>query len=333
MDKELTNGLRELVERRSCFVHLTHVNPDADGIGSALAMHRWLRSRGLRSEFLVPAPLPRRISFLAREGEIRVADGPLPSLPADAVACIYDVATLSRLGSLEPLARRAQPPVVVFDHHDAVLDFAALALVDVSAGSTSQVVFDVLDAWGEAIPHDIAVPLYVAMVSDTGSFNYGKTSPHTHRVAARLLEAGVDPLEMHGLLEGRKTLEAIRTGGDVLRSLTIDAADPRLAHATMSAERYADGGADALEMLDLVNMTIALDGVRAGVLFIEATPDVTRLSLRSKGSTSIVEVARHFGGGGHSNAAGATVPRPLREVRDEVLALLRRRLVAQHGEA
>ena len=89
----------------------------------------------------------------------------------------------------------------------------------------------------------------------------------------------------------------------------------------------------ALEMLDLVNHTIALSGVLAGVLFIAAEPRLTRLSLRSKNDTSVVEVARAFGGGGHRNAAGATIQEPLEAVRDAVLSELRASLARQHGAA
>jgi phosphoesterase RecJ-like protein len=181
------------------------------------------------------------------------------------------------------------------------------------------------------VDQDLAVPMYVAIVADTGSFNYGKTTRHTHEVAGRLIEAGVDPLAIHGELSGNRSLQAVHAGGAVLRGLQMDASDPRVAHATMTVAQYNDGGADALEMLDLVNQTIALAGVRAGALFIEAEPSVTRLSLRSKGVTSIVEVAQSFGGGGHRNAAGATIPQPVDVVRERVLQALREAVARQHG--
>lgn len=332
VDQALVTASRRLVEERSTFLHVTHVNPDADGFGSALAMHRWLLSQGKDSRVLLPSPLPRKIEFLARPGEVRVVSADEP-LPEDAVFIVYDVSSLGRLGALEAAVRRSKPPVVVFDHHDGDIDFDALAFVDVTAGATGQVIFELLEAWGADITEDLALPLYVAIVADTGSFNYGKTSPRTHEIAGHLIAAGVKPLQVHGLLEGTKTLEAMHAGGEVLRTVTIDPEDARAAHAIMTVAQYSSGGADALEMLDLVNHTIALRGVLAGVLFVEAAPAVTRLSLRSKGDTSIVEVARAFGGGGHRNAAGATIHRPLREIQEQVLARIRQALVDQHGAA
>lgn len=332
MDRQALEKLDDIVARHDSFIHVTHVNPDADGLGSALAMHRWLRSKGKRSEVVVPSPVPRKIAFLVQPGEVRVvADA--STLPSDAVYVMYDVANVSRLGGVAAAVRASKRPLVVFDHHDGAMEVEAVAIVEEGAGATAQVVFDVLARWGAEITIDLAIPLYVAIVADTGSFNYGKTTPHTHDVAARLLRAGVDPLAIHGQLEGNRTLEAVRAGGEVLETLTVDPADARLAHATMTVAQYCGGGSDALEMLDLVNHTIALSGVLAGVLFIAAEPRLTRLSLRSKGDTSVVEVARAFGGGGHRNAAGATIQEPLEAVRDAVLSELRASLARQHGAA
>jgi phosphoesterase RecJ-like protein len=324
-------ALRDLIDRHETFFHVTHVNPDADGLGSALAMHRWLRSQGKRSELLVPSDVPRKIAFLARDGEARIVQGEPGSLPDDGVFMLYDVSTLSRLGALEAAVRRSKQPVVVFDHHDGEVEFDALALVEESAGATAQVIADVLESWGVTLTEEIALPLYVAIVADTGSFNYGKTTPHTHAVAGRLLDAGVDPLEVHGQLTGNRSLAAMHAGGAVLQGLRVDEREPRVAHATMTLAQYCSGGSDALEMLDLVNQTIALEGVRAGVLFIEAEPSVTRLSMRSRGVTSIVEVAKALGGGGHRNAAGVTIAEPVAAVRERVLAALREAVKAQHG--
>ncbi len=331
MDATLLQRLDDIVTSHAVFRHVTHVNPDADGLGSALAMSRHLRALGKDSEVVIPSPLPRRLAFLASEGEVRVLSGGAPVLPADAVTMLYDISTLDRLGALAESVRRSSAPVVVFDHHDGTIEFECLALVEETAGATAQVIFDVLDARRVPITADIALPLYVAIVSDTGSFNYGKTTPHTHRVAARLLEAGLDPLAIHGRLEGGRTLVAVRTGAAVLSTLEVDAVDPRIAHATMTAAQFAAGGADALEMLDLVNHTIAIEGVQAGALFIENAAGSLRLSLRSRGGTSIVGTARHFGGGGHENAAGATLLKPLAAGRAEALARLRADIAAQHG--
>lgn len=330
MDPALLKKLESLIASRSTFRHVTHVNPDADGFGSALAMSRHLRRLGKDSQVLLPSPLSRRLAFLPRDGEVTIVkDG--AALPSDAVFLLYDFSTLTRLGGLEAEVRRSTHPKVVFDHHDGAIEFEALAFVDTSAGATAQMICDLLEALRVPIDLDLAEPLYVGLVSDTGSFNYGKTTPHSHVVAARLLEAGVDPLRIHGLLEGSNSLSALKVAARVMLTLAIDPAEPRLAHATLPHDQWLEGREDALDVVDLVNQTIGLDGVQAGVLFIQVAPDTTRLSLRSKGSMSIVDVAKSFGGGGHVNAAGATIPGPPDANRDRVLSALREAVAAQLG--
>lgn len=325
-------ALDALVRDHDSFLHLSHVNPDADGIGSALAMSRWLRALGKRSQVLLPSAVPRRLRFLYRPDEIEIATPAHHGIPGDAVVMLYDVSSLRRFGLLEAPLRACPNPKVVVDHHDDDLEFDALAFVDVDAGATAQVVYEILEAKGVPVTLDLALPLYVALVADTGSFNYGKTSPRTHVIAARLLEAGVKPLEVHGLLEGSRSLDSLRVTGQVMASIEVDGTDPRIAHATLREPALSNGGHEPLDTGDLVNQTISLEGVVAGFLLVQAAHDTTRLSFRSKGDVSVLETAKSFGGGGHVNAAGATVASPLEVVRPLVLERLRESLAGQLGK-
>jgi len=334
VDDDKLKQLDALIERHDEFIHVTHVNPDADGIGSALAMSRYLTSLGKRSRVVIPSPLPRRLAFFTRPGEIQSVIAPdIPHFSPDAVVALYDISNLGRLGTLEAPLRASRAPKVVFDHHDGDADLDGLAFIDEGAGATGQVIFEVLEARHVHISVDLALPLYVALVADTGSFNYGKTSPRTHVIAAALLEAGVRPLEVHGMLEGTRSLAAVRALGEVVAGIQVDGEDSRIAHATLRHELLSTGGSEPLDAGDLVNYTIALDGVLAGVLFVQVEPRVTRLSFRSKAGVSVVETARALGGGGHMNAAGATVTAPLEEVRTRVLTHLRKSLGEQVGPA
>ena len=240
---------------------------------------------------------------------------------------------LRRLGPLESAVAEARRTRVLFDHHDGHIDFECLSFFDEGAGATAQIIADVFEAWHVTLDLDLALPLYAGLIADTGSFNYGKTTPHTHHVAARLLEAGVQPLEVHGLVEGSNDLEALRLAAQAMTTLAKDPLDPRVAHVTLALELWQAAGDDILDTIDLVNQTIGIEGVRAGALLIHSGPDTTRLSFRSKGSTSIVEVAKSFGGGGHRNAAGATVSGTPDSLRATVLDRLRAAVVAQHGPA
>lgn len=326
--------LRELIDAHEEFLHVTHVNPDADGVGSALAMHRWLERLGKRSRVVLPSAFSTSLGWMHEPGELEVGDPErLSPWPAEAVTIVYDVSSLGRFAGLEPALRAARGPMVVIDHHDAETDVEGLVYIDETAGSTSQLVQLLLEAWGVELDLELALPLYVAMVADTGSFNYGKTSPETHRAAARLLEAGVDPLDVHGRLEGNHTLESLTAAGRAVARIERDPADPRIACLVLDEGLIASAGEEGFEALDLVNRTIAIRGVLAGVLLKPHEGGESRLSLRSKGSVSVVETARAFGGGGHRNAAGAALQVPPAEARELVLARLREELARQLGPA
>ena len=328
-----SSPLRRLIDAHEQFLHVTHVNPDADGVGSALGLHRWLVRLGKSSRVLVPSPLPEGLSFLHEPGEIEVADpNELRPWPADALTILYDVSSLRRFAGLEPALREARGPLVVIDHHDSEVDFDCLAYIDEGAGSTSQLVQLLLESWGVELDRGLALPLYVAMVADTGSFNYGKTTPVTHLAAARLLEAGVDPLEVHGQLQGNHGLESLKAAGSAMARIERDALDPRIACLVLDEELIASAGPEGLEAHDLVNCTIAIRGVLAGVLLKPDGASTCRLSFRSKGSASVVEAARSFGGGGHRNAAGASLDLPPELARPRVLARLREELERQLGK-
>lgn len=330
MDASDLSKLAALIASHSTFCHVTHVNPDADGFGSALAMSRHLRRLGKESHVVLAAPLPKRLAWLVREGEARVASDP-QSLPPDAVFFLYDFSALRRLGSLEPAVAGDGRTRVVFDHHDGHIDFECLSFFDENAAATAQIIADVFEAWNVPLDLDLAVPLYAGLIADSGSFNYGKTTSHTHAVAGRLLDAGVDPLEVHGIVEGSNDIGSLRLAAQAMTTLQKDVRDPRIAHLTLALALWSEAGDDILDTVDLVNQTIGIEGVRAGALLIHTGPNVTRLSLRSKGSTSIVEVAKSFGGGGHRNAAGATLAGAPDDVREQVLERLRASVLAQHG--
>jgi len=331
VDNETLAKLREIIDGHDSFVQVTHVNPDGDGLGSALAMSRWLRSQGKDARVVLPNAPSKRLAFLAEPGELDILDGATPRIEPRTVFMLHDISTLRRLGVMEPVVQRSTETIVVFDHHDGAIELEGLAVVEAEAGATTQVVYDVLAAWNVQMDRSLALPLYVGLIADTGSFNYGKTSPHTHEVAARLLEAGIDPLWVHGQLEGRKSAEGMRLAGEVLRGLVIDDVDPRIAWLMLPLDAWQRGGDATIEAIDLVNQTIAIDGVQAGALLIHATRGRTRLSMRSKGTTSILETAQAFGGGGHVNAAGAGIDEEPETLLPKLLTRLREDLVAQLG--
>jgi phosphoesterase RecJ-like protein len=328
------DALRELFQTHDRVLHVTHLNPDPDGIGSALAMHRWLCSQGKASRIALPSPAPKHLGFLSEEGELEVPDATaLAEWLPGALVMVYDVSSLGRLGGLASLLAECTNKMVLFDHHDGDADFDCLAFVDPDAGATAQVIHEIFDGLGVAPSLELALPLYCGLIADTGSFNYGKTSPRTHEIAAAMLAAGVDPLAVHGELEGSNEIGALQLHGRALSSLRFDDLDRRIAYLVLDAQTLGQDGRQHLDAIPLVNSTIALRGVEAGLLLLEQEDGSTRISFRSKGSTSIVETARSFGGGGHRNAAGAGHEAAPAAALPQVLERLRADLAQQLGPA
>ncbi len=297
----------------------SHVPPDGDGLGAGIALVRAMRSTGREAVFAAGGPLPSNLRFVAREDEIDAApEGPRG--PFDAAVAL-DAADAARLGAL--LARCAACPVFVnIDHHATNDGYGTLAWVDPGSPAVGEMVYRLLPALGAALDADIGLPLYVAVVTDTGRFGYSNTTPATHRMAADLLAAGVDPALVTDRVYRSLPPAWLRLAALALADLRLEA-DGLVAHVSVTEEMLAATGADPLDAGDVVDFPIAAAGVEVGVLFRPAAGGRgTKVSLRSRRYFPVHTFAARYGGGGHARAAGAVLPRPLGPARAEILAAL-----------
>jgi phosphoesterase RecJ-like protein len=304
---DLLRGAREVVL-------LAHVNPDADSLGSAVALGLALRSLGVGA----------RVSFGggAHDGEIRVPETLhfLPGLdlvvpPAEVpaapdVVVVLDTAHPDRLGSLGDRVEKAGA-VLVVDHHRTVTGLGTHRLVDVTAPATGVLALRLIDALGAELSTDIAVALYAAVASDTGSFRYAGTTPATHHLAARLLTAGVRQDEVSAHLWDSVPLGYLHLLAGALAGVRLEPADaqrPGLVWTTVSAaERRAhDLPLEAVEgVIDVVRKAREAE---VALVLREDDAGQWLVSLRSRGRVDVSSVARSLGGGGHMFAAGFTAP-------------------------
>jgi phosphoesterase RecJ-like protein len=280
-----------------------HVQPDADALGSTLALAEGLRRCGARVVGTFPEPftLPASLAWLPGAEQLVPPD----ELPADVDLFVsLDAASPGRLGSLATLLETAGSSVVV-DHHASNPGFGAVRLVDPQAAATVALVAGLLDALGVALDEQLATCLYAGLAADTGSFRFGNTAPDTHELAARLLATGIDhaaisrrlfdtaPFGWLGLLSavtGRAVLEPEVGAGLVWTWST-------------AAEARAHGlEPDQLEALvDVVRATAEADVA----CVVKGQDDGSWVvSLRSRGATDVSRVATGLGGGGHCAAAG-----------------------------
>lgn len=297
-----------------------HVNPDADALGSALALGVALRRAGatVRVSFGEPAETPPTLRALDSEGLI-VSPADVPQAPPLLVVC--DTGALQRLGGLADrvaATKAAGGPVVVIDHHVLNTRFGTHHVVDESAEATVMLVLRLLDHLGVELDEVLARCLYAGLVTDTSCFR--RAAPETHRVAARLLEAGVEPRTLTRQLIDTHPFSWIGMLAEVLRDVRLEpeAAQGRgFVHAVVRLAHY-DGLAH--EELDSVIDVVRTAGeADVAAVFKEIGHDRWSVSLRSDGAVDVGQAARTCGGGGHQLASGFTAD----GAADAVIARLR----------
>jgi len=306
-----------VLKEKDRFLIACHENPEGDAIGSELALALALRRMGKAATVLNADPVPGNLLFLPGADTVVFEDDGSKY----EVAVVVDCGSPERTGRVGPELLKC-PVLVNIDHHRTNGDGGALALVDPDAAATGLLIHRLLDAMGYDIDLDVAVNIYVAVLTDTGSFRYGSSSPEAFAVAGEMVRRGVDPWEVAEKVYETRSENRLRLLGRVLDSLEV-ALGGKVASITTMLSDLAEfsSGKDALE--GFINYPRSIAGVDVAVSFREERAGVFRVSFRSKGRVDVSAVASGFGGGGHRNAAGCTLPGTLPEVRRKVLEALR----------
>jgi bifunctional oligoribonuclease and PAP phosphatase NrnA len=295
-----------------------HVTPDGDAVGSVLALTMALTLAGID---VVPTLADHHggastYKFLAGFDLYR----PAAALePADVFVAL-DTPDPDRLGVAERLAR-ASGTIVLMDHHADNHLFGALNLVDTAAASTASMVWRLLPQLGVEPNAAISAACYAGLMTDTGRFSYGNTTPLALRDAAAMIEAGADARDIYTRIYETRSPAALALLGRVLSRITI-ANGGHVAYSWMTDEDLAQTGTRPEDTENIVDVVRQVDHVE-GVVFFKAQTDSVKISLRAKTTTlDVAAIAHRFGGGGHTAAAGAAAPLPLESAIEAVLAQL-----------
>ncbi|HWP81615.1 MAG TPA: bifunctional oligoribonuclease/PAP phosphatase NrnA [Bacteroidota bacterium] len=299
---------KHLVDRYHRFVLTTHLNPDGDGIGSEVALAAYLRSRNKNVTILNHDPVPPNYAFLQASIPLtQFETGRHSSIIENAeVICILDANQLSRLASLEPFVRNSNGRIVCIDHHLDKEQFAHLSIMDEESAATGQIVYHLLVHFGwDNLPPEAATALYVAIMTDTGSFRFPKTTAELHRIVAHLIECGADPVRSYQLVHEQSTVGRVQLLGKVLSTLQT-AHSGRVALLRVTREMFQSTGTSEADTENFINYTLSIRGVEIGLMITELAEGI-KISFRSKGDIPINSLAKEFGGNGHKNAAGARI--------------------------
>ncbi len=287
----------------------THVRPDGDALGSLSALVLAMRKKNIACDALLLSHWPSKYAFLRDQLGIEYFDAE-KGFPADLdlsrydTLLVVDTGTWSQLPGLEERSSELPKRKLVIDHHLTQQDWADHKLVVTEAAAAGEVVFELLEEWRVPLDPQIATALFVAITTDTGWFQFSNTRPYTFRLAAMLLERGVDMDAMYKRIYLSERPERVRLQTRAMQSLELLGAG-RLAVMTITKQDFIDTGAGVPDTENLINIPLQIEEVQASVLITEPVDfGPVRVSLRSKGAIDVSKLAEQFGGGGHARAAG-----------------------------
>lgn len=327
---ERVAGLRPIAERllaARSVVLTTHVNADGDGAGSEAAVAAWLEDAGVRATIVNPTPFPSALRFLPHRPDV-VADldheaGEAALHEAD-LLLVLDTSERNRIA---PLADRIDPErTIVIDHHPAGPSVVGTsAIQDPTAAATGELIYDLVRCSRPHWPPAVVEGIYVALVSDTGSFRFSNTSPRAHLIAAEMIARGVHPESVFQRLFATFPLRKLELLREALATLQVDSA---AGIAWMVLPRSVDERLSTTneDYEGLIDHARSVQGTNVAILFRETSEGHTKISFRSNGTADVNRVARDFGGGGHVKAAGALIADPPTLTVEKVLERVRREL-------
>jgi len=302
----------------------THVRPDGDALGSVAGMVLGLRRAGIESEVLLLSHLPRKYAFIFHENKITYVDveegwpaaftlGGLDTL------VVVDTGTWSQLPGVKKKVEGWNKPKLVIDHHLTQEDWADVKLVVSEAAAAGEIVAELLDEWGIELDREIATALYAAVASDTGWFQFANTRPYTLRLAARLMECGVDTDRIYQALYQNESAKRVALATRAQESLEL-LEGGRLAVMTLTPSDFQRTGAGVPDTENLINIPLQIATVAVSIIIVEPKDgEEIRVSLRSKGGVDVAKFAEQFGGGGHARASGLRMKGQVEEVRGRIV--------------
>ena len=332
----MSDAYQEMIAALSGCHHVlvtTHVKPDGDAVGTAAAMAMGLRKMGIAAEVLLLSHAPRKHAFVFSENAIVLHDAE-KGWPAGLdlsrfdTLLVVDTGTWSQLPGLKEKLAGWNGPKLVIDHHLTQESWADRKLVMTDAAAAGEIVAELLDRWGIPLDKPMAAALYLAIVTDTGWFQFSNTRPYTLRLAARLMEYGVDTDRMYQSIYQNERSQRLALQTQAQQSLEL-LEGGRLAVMRIARDDFARTGASVGETEQLINIPLQVASVEVSVLLVEQ-PDggPIRVSLRSKGTVDVSRFAEGFGGGGHARAAGLKMSGPLADVERKIVEAMRLRLAA-----
>jgi phosphoesterase RecJ-like protein len=301
--------LREIILSHNSFLLTTHVNPDADAIGSEIAFYMILKDLGKATRIVNHHATPYNLEFLDVDKKIEKYNPELHKNifdEADVLVAI-DFNRSDRMVSMTKAFNESKRFKVCIDHHLDPEDFVDIYFVDRDYCATGHIIFDFIKKTNIVpLTYGIAYQIYAAIMTDTGSFRFERTTPQIHQIAAELLEKGVIPGDVYDKIYDQSKFSKIRLLGKALDSIKLFGNVNKISYMVLTQDDFKNIDAIESDTDNFVNYCLSIENVVIGLLFLELKNGF-KVSFRSKGNIPVNKLAKEFGGGGHINAAGARI--------------------------
>ena len=307
--------IREAILSRQRFLITSHARPDGDSIGSQLAMAFALDALGKSVRIVNADPAPEHYQEFPGMDRIEIA--PRVEHPDVDAVIVMECSDLSRTG----VAGLEGQFIINIDHHAGNRMYGAINWYDLSAAACGEMVFDVIAALGVPLTTEIATHIYLAILTDTGSFHHSNITPRTFEICRQCVDAGVNPAVMARRVFDSNSFGKLKLIGALLDGMEL-VDEGRLAVLHLDEEMLRATGSTHNDTEGLINLPLTAREIQAVIFFKVGADGVVRVSMRSKYDVDVRQVAATYGGGGHKNAAGFTAQGKVAEVKNEILTRL-----------
>ncbi len=316
-------GIREIAEavrKYDNYLITSHINVEGDAIGSEIALFYMAKQLGKNAIMVNSDPVPDKYKFLPSWDKI-VIGGSIGSKKYSNVM-IADCPTIERCGKVASLLKvpKVKINIINVDHHVSNENFGDFNWVDPDASSTGEMIYKLYREMGLSITEDIATALYVAILTDTGSFRYDSTTAETHRICADLLKLGIKPAKIAEKIYETKGLGEIELLAKALMTIKVTK-NGKIASMFITKKMLDETKTTADQTDGFVNFARSIQGTEISIFFREDTEDGQKIyvGFRSKGIANVNILATKFGGGGHPKASGCVLTGPLDKVIAKVV--------------
>jgi phosphoesterase RecJ-like protein len=324
MTKNESSLIRDIIERVESSERVllsSHQGPDGDSLGSQISFYLYLKSLGKQVWMYNQGHIPhyfhdfKEIDLVKCEPE----DWIVPEQGFD-LAVIFECTSIDRIGEVKDIVA-PKTDIINIDHHRENSEFGLINYIDVNASSVGEMNYRIFKQAGLEISREIAEYIFIAILTDTGRFHFTSTTPESLRVAAELIEQGIDIKALTDRIYFSNSEAQLRLTGELLASMDV-VLGGRACLLTLTRSDLERYGLKYGDMEGMVEWTMKVKGAMVGALLKDLRPDFTKISLRSQRDIDVHKLAQKFDGGGHLNAAGCHIHAPLPEAKEKLISAI-----------